>query len=417
MKNIFDLPEDYKGSLREYYFSCLEESTASRLFEMVEVFDGSLENSVMNQTIVTPRGNKKWLSFSSFPKYDEEEDLVGVHGFVKDITDQVTGYSGLDNFFKLTGDLHCIVHLDGYFVKVSPGWTELLGYTEKELLSQSLYNFIHPDDLESSNMTAESIKKCNPKLSHENRYIKKNGEIVHLSWSTQKDEHTDLLYSTARNVTSIKHEREKLLSNLSEKELMLREIHHRVKNNLQIISSLLSLQAGLNSNHDDLSILYEASQNRIKSMAAIHEMFYQSENLDKIEFGKYLAKLTDDLIRTFESKNKKVEIDLKTETVFVSLNKAIPLGLIINEIVTNAIKHGADEQGKSFVFVNLECLPNKEFQLTIGDQSHKAFTDILNQEVESLGLMLIKSLTEQIDGGIRQVTTDTGTVFKMLLTP
>ncbi|PKR80917.1 hypothetical protein CW751_07040 [Brumimicrobium salinarum] len=414
---IFEYPENYEGTLNDFYMTCVSEPSALRFPEQLDKMKTTYDQMIMNQSIRTPSGNDKIVSFSSNPILNEKKEIVGVEGLVKDLTPEITGEKGLDNFFNLSSDLHCIVHVDQYFVKVSPAWTKLLGYSEKELLSTSYMDFIHPDDRERADALVSQIDVKNKTIVDENRYVTKNGEVVYLSWNSKFDPETNLAYCTARDVTQLRLAQNELMNDLTAKDLLLKEIHHRVKNNLQIISSLLSLQAGLNSNHDDLSILYEASQNRIKSMAAIHEMFYQSENLDKIEFGKYLAKLTDDLIRTFESKNKKVEIDLKTETVFVSLNKAIPLGLIINEIVTNAIKHGADEQGKSFVFVNLECLPNKEFQLTIGDQSQKAFTDILNQEVESLGLMLIKSLTEQIDGDIRQVTTDTGTVFKLLFTP
>jgi PAS domain S-box-containing protein len=414
---FFDYPEDYGGTLNEFYRSCIDDKATSRLPEQHEKIRNTKESVVMNQIIHTPKGIKKFISFSYFPIVDDSGVVIGFEGLVKDLTDQITVSNSLDNFFNLSNDLHCIVHMDRYFVKISPSWSKLLGYTEKELLSRSFLEFVHPDDLEKTNRKTDDLAIQKSVFFFENRYLTKSGDVVYLSWTSRLDEETQMAYCTARDITKSKLEQDELLSDLSEKELLLKEIHHRVKNNLQIISSLLSLQAGANSKHKELVKLYEDSQNRIKSMAAIHEMFYQSPQLDKIEFGEYLDKLIGDLSKSITSNEKIIELVLNVDTVYVSLDTAIPLGLLINEIVTNSIKHGADKFGDIKIFVEMKVLEKNKFQLIIGDHGACAPNDILKQSEEGLGLILINSLVEQINGEVIQLNNYTGTVYQLTFCP
>ncbi|HLV43197.1 MAG TPA: histidine kinase dimerization/phosphoacceptor domain -containing protein [Brumimicrobium sp.] len=413
---LFECPEDYTGSVVEFYLSCVDESTANRLNEKGQEMRVSREKMNMTQFITTAKGNSRFLSFSSIPIYDEHGNVIGAEGLVKDFSDHITGEKGVQNFFNLSSDLHCIVHMDRSFVKVSPAWTKLLGYTENELLSRSFLDFVHPDDLKISKITGKELDDQGLMTSFENRYLTKSGEVVYLSWNSQLDPETQLAFCTARDITKSKLEQDELLSDLSGKDLLLREIHHRVKNNLQIISSLLSLQSGANSHEEQLTKLYEDSRNRIKSMATIHEMFYQSEQLDKIEFGKYLDKLIGDLSKSITSHQKSIDLILNIDPVYVNLDTAIPLGLLINEIVTNSIKHGADESGQVKISIELETLENGQLEMIIGDSGSNGPKDILNQKGESLGIMLINSLVEQIDGEIIQLNELPGTVYKLIFT-
>lgn len=413
---IFDYPGKHVGSLNDFYKSCLDEKTATRLLNMSQILRTKPISKRMNQSITTPIGEEKILSFTSTPILSDTNEIVGVEGLVKDISDSITGKSGLDNFFDLSYDLHCIVHWDTYFVKISPSWVKVLGYSEKEILSSSFLDYVHPDDMDDTIAIMKEIDAEGSTTRFRNRYITKSGEVVHLSWNTHLDSETQLAYCTARDVTESKLAQDELLTNLGEKDLLLREIHHRVKNNLQIISSLLSLQSGSNSAEKHLAKLYQDSQNRIQSMASIHEMFYQSEELDKIEFGKYLDKLVGDLTRTFASKNIQIDFSMNITPIHVSLNTAIPLGLIINEVVTNSIKHGGDDKGNVEIFINMEILEDGKLQFTIGDKGINSQSNVLVQSNESLGVLLINSLVEQIDGEIEQLDGLEGTVFKLVFT-
>lgn len=410
---IYEYEGGFDGTLADFFMSCMDPVSVSRFRERGVLLRTSKDKQILNQFIITPKGNTKYLSFTSIPILNKKGEITGAEGIVTDLTDRIIGKKGLDNFFNLSSDLHCIVHTDRYFVKVSPAWSKLLGYTEKEILSSSFLDFIHPDDVEKSTFDANDLDPYGI-MTFENRYVTKSGEIVYLSWNSRLDKSSQLAYCTARDITASKKVQEDLLSDLSEKELLLKEIHHRVKNNLQIISSLLSLQAGANRHQKELNKLYEDSRNRIKSMAAIHEMFYQSKELDKIEFGKYLDKLIGDLSKSISSSHKSIDLSLNVESVFVTLDVAIPLGLIINEIVTNAIKHGADENNEVKIFVHLEVVKEGHFELIIGDKGCQGLQDILNEKSESLGVMLINSLVEQINGEIIQLTDYPGTVYKLI---
>ncbi|WP_107038575.1 PAS domain-containing sensor histidine kinase [Brumimicrobium mesophilum] len=407
---MFNYPENFKGSLLDFYKSCLDELTVNRLQEIKKSIK-SIAN--MNHAIITPIGEKKLLSYTSRPILNEEGEVIAAEGLVKDISGDITGSNGLNNFFNLSFDLHCIVHWDAYFVKVSPSWTKILGYSEKELFAQSFLEFVHPDDMDHTVEVMKEIETTGSTATFENRYITKSGKVVHLSWNTHLDKETQLAYCTARDVTKSKLAQHELLNDLSEKDLLLKEIHHRVKNNLQIISSLLSLQSGANKGETKLAKLYQESKNRIQSMASIHEMFYHSDELDKIEFGKYLDKLVGDLTSTFSSNSIRIDFSMQLTPIQVSLDTAIPLGLLMNEVITNSIKHGGDSNGLVKILIEIEDLSDGKFQFTMGDEGVNSPRNILTNSCESLGVLLINSLVEQIDGEIVQLTDLSGVVFRL----
>ncbi|PWH82222.1 PAS domain-containing sensor histidine kinase [Brumimicrobium oceani] len=412
--HILEYPKNFKGDLLAYYFSIIDRKTIERLPEMIEIFNGKKESSVMSQTIITPSGKTKVLSFSSVPLLDNNGELIGVTGSLIDVTDNINGRSGLDNFFNMSSDLHCITHLDTYFLKVSPAWSQLLGYTTEELLSKSYLNFIHPDDIDGSYAAVLEVDKTSTSLTYENRFVKKNGETVYLSWKARLDPLTDLGFCTARDITESKLKSDSLISSLSNKELLLREIHHRVKNNLQIITSLFSLQAGITPHEEHLTQLYQDSKNRIHSMAAIHEMFYESEQLDVIEIGKYLKKLVDVLSSSSDTKGKTIAFTTKMDEVYVNLDIAVPLGLIINEIVTNSIRFGMDGENKVNISISIKQLAGNQLKIEIGDNGVSEYIDLLDEKAESLGILLINSLVEQIDGEIEQLKGVQGTKFTLV---
>jgi len=141
---------------------------------------------------------------------------------VKDLSGKLLCNQALDSFFNLSYDLHCIASPDRYFVKVSPAWSKLLGYTEKELLSRSYMDFIHPDDINDTDGVVEVLNKRGSVFQFENRYITKSGEIVYLNWNSQTDPESELTYCNATDITKSKLDKEALLSDLGNKELLLR---------------------------------------------------------------------------------------------------------------------------------------------------------------------------------------------------
>lgn len=187
-----------------------------------------------------------------------------------------------------------------------------------------------------------------------------------------------------------------------EKETLLREIHHRVKNNLQIVTSLLNLSSR-NVMDNEVIEIFKDCQNRIKSMAVIHEQLYRKGNLSKIDAQKYIREIGDELFESFNAKNR-ILVDYQLEELFFDVETSVPFGLILNEIIVNSLKH-AFPMGKGAITISLVQKDNIA-KLFVRDNG--CGFDV-NSSTESIGLELIETLTEQMDGHITLSSSATGT--------
>ena len=414
---MFEIEPDNKDDLYDTFLSRLDDRSKEVLKCEIDNLKLNGEGFEMKTVLHFSDRESKFVVMAFSAIEDMDNRIVGMKGLVQDISPQMIEGRELDYFFNMSADLLCIANHEGYFVKLSPGWSELLGYTEEELKSKPYLEFVHPDDrIVTSNEKSDILKAKSVSL-FENRYITKSGEIVRLSWHTRVDEFTNFIYSTARNVTEEREKEEQLISSLSEKKLLLREIHHRVKNNLQVISSLLSLQSGMKNSDARLEQLYRDSQNRIKSMAAIHEMFYKSESLDRMDFPVYVKKLIIDLIYSLKGNESEIELDFHSEEVQFDLDTAIPLGLIINEIITNALKHAFNGRNSGVITVSFDTSNDNHVKLTIGDNGKgvNEDEDPLTLKNETLGMLLINSLIDQIGASIHFRKNKKGVNYEILI--
>ena len=197
---------------------------------------------------------------------------------------------------------------------------------------------------------------------------------------------------------TILEQKDKIEKQNEEKAILLKEIHHRVKNNLQIITSLLSLQS-LEFNDEALKKLYKSSQLRIKSMALIHEMLYKSENLSTIDYHNYLEELIHSLLSTYTNPDLDISVNFDADSIQLELDIAIPLGLIINEIITNSLKYAFKGRSNGEINVSFK-VRNNTYELTIGDNG--VGFDPSKQKNNSLGTKLISNLTMQFNGKLTQ---------------
>ena len=184
---------------------------------------------------------------------------------------------------------------------------------------------------------------------------------------------------------------------LSDKETLLKEIHHRVKNNLQLISGILELQA-VQFNDKNVKTMMEEGQSRVRSMALIHQQLYQSDDLEKIDFKEYLNKLTNDISIAFNDPEKEIEFQIKVEHFTLDINTAVPLGLIVNELIANAYKHAFKGRKKGCITIDLTPTKNEEIQLWINDDGIGLPKDFDPHSKKTLGLRLVQGLTRQLDG-------------------
>ena len=212
-------------------------------------------------------------------------------------------------------------------------------------------------------------------------------------------------------MTEKKRIEDKVNRSLKEKDVLLQEIHHRVKNNLQIVSSLLSLQSRYIEQPDSIEI-FRDSQSRIKSMALVHEKLYQSGDLTRINLSEYIPDLVSDLFRSYGVNYNLVQFKINSENISLDINTAIPCGLIINELVTNSIKHAFQGIIKGEIVVELkyedDCLKMKVQDNGVG------FPEEVNlSNIKTLGLQLVISLTKQLDGSI-ELIKENGTSFNII---
>jgi len=216
------------------------------------------------------------------------------------------------------------------------------------------------------------------------------------------------VYGTVQDVTERTKVEEKLKKSLTEKEVLIKEIHHRVKNNLMVISSLLNLQSQYIKDEEALDIFRE-SQNRARSMALIHERLYQSPDLKRIDFGDYIQTLSNDLFHSCITDFSRVKLNINVENLMVDINTTVPLGLIVNELVTNSMKHGLAGKAEGEINIGFHK-KGDEFVLVVEDTGVGFPDDVDFRNTSTLGLQLVNNLTTQINGKI-ELNRDNGTKF------
>ena len=245
--------------------------------------------------------------------------------------------------------------------------------------------------------------------NYEFQLINKNDEVKDFFATFSFFKTSNEVLISLIDITEHKKAVNKIKESLKEKEILLREIHHRVKNNLQIISVLLSLQS---EGIEDPEILekYKESENRIHSMALIHERMYQSEDLSSIDFSDYVANLIADISYTYGFDEKNLEIEMDVETHHLSIETVMPLGLIINEMVSNSLKYAfkGKESNKINIIFKKEC--ENSYRLEVMDNGIGFPEDIDFKNTSSLGMQLVQELVEQIEGKVNLLREE-GTHF------
>jgi two-component system, sensor histidine kinase PdtaS len=216
------------------------------------------------------------------------------------------------------------------------------------------------------------------------------------------------------DITESKKMENQIVASLKEKDLLLKEIHHRVKNNLQIIISLLNLQSGYIKDEETLKAVREG-QNRVRSMALVHEKFYQSDELGEIDFKEYTEKLCSFLKQSYAEQDAPISIQVEAEGIGFDMDTAMPCGLLITEIVSNALKYGFPNGREGEIKIEFKKIPEKKVRMTISDNGIGLPPDFEIEKSESLGMQLIIALTSQLDGELIS-SGDNGTKFSVTFT-
>jgi len=288
-----------------------------------------------------------------------------------------------------------------------------VGFTFGDSYSKLLKSIVNPDlyqrqlDVFDRAFKGEAQQFELPVLNAKNE----NAWLMHFLNPIKVDENSDEydeISVLCYDVTDRKEIDRKIRDSLREKEVLLQEVHHRVKNNLQVISSILNLQSGYVKDEKTLEIL-EESQNRIKSMSFIHETLYQTNDFGQIEFGEYIQTIARNLLHSYSMNTGKVELVLDVEKVQLSLNQSIPCGLIVNELVSNTLKYAFPDGRDGKLFVSIKEKGN-ELELSVSDNGIGLPKEFKYQESDSLGVQLVYALSEQLDATI-DLDSSEGTAF------
>ena len=196
----------------------------------------------------------------------------------------------------------------------------------------------------------------------------------------------------ATDISEQKKNRESLEALLQEKDILLAEVHHRVKNNMQVIISLLGLQAG-DIENEQFRVAYEESRNRIKSMSLVHEQLYHSKEYARIEFGVYVDQLATTLFNTYSVAPDRIQLHIEADNVYIDLERAIPCGLLLNELITNSLKYAFPDNRKGHIWIKLKS-KGEEIFLTVRDDGIGLPADLDLENIRSLGLQLVRLLTD-----------------------
>lgn len=397
--------------------------------------------------ILLPDGSVRWIWNRSFPIYNEAGEIYRYAGIERDITERKATETALQQLNQLleqrvqwrTEQLQLALSaaqmgtwewdlatgrewwspetfaLMGLQPHPDGVWNQLGVKVASHPTFELFLSRIHPEDRELLQIAHQRALAERSPYECEFRLVWDDGSI---HWCAAKGAYLYdgsgrplKLTGFSQDTTQRQQAEAQLRASLREKEVLLQEIHHRVKNNLQMVSSLLNLQAGTLQD-ETVRELFAESQSRIKAIALIHEHLYRSSDLSQIDFAQYVSDLSNDLGRSQLLRRTAIQLQADVEPTQLSLDAAIPCGLIINELVSNAIKYAFPEQQAGTVRICFRAQPQEYFVLTVQDNGI-GFPDSLDLDhTDSLGLQLVGALVHQLRGRL-ELRRSPGTTFTL----
>lgn len=366
--------------------------------------------------ITTKKGNEKIIKAKNIPVYDQNLMI----STVVDITEHKRVEEQLiknEKRFKALvqegSDLLAIFDSDGVYKYVSPTSENILGIKPEHFIGKGLLEFIHEKDKTKIMRVINHLPEMKRFRMPPTRF-----RDVNYQWRWLETTITNMINEPAvqgyvansRDITNRIKQQEKLKESLEEKEVLLSEIHHRVKNNLAIISGILQLQAYDEVNDQVIERLYD-SIFRIQTMASIHELLYQTENFSRLLFSEIIEKLVHKIDETLKG-DKTIDVHISISNHELNINQAIPCSLIINEVITNIYKHAFKNRNSGTINVK-----NREevgmFVLEIQDDGVGLPDEFNVEDTTSLGMNIIRILSTQLEADYEFISNGNGTIFRL----
>lgn len=360
----------------------------------------------------TQREEPCWLEVIIYPVNDDQGNIREVVLIHHDITELKKIEEKLKEsekrfkaIFEQAGVGVALIDIQtGKFIDINQKYCDILGYGRDELMSMTFEEITHPDDLENDVNHMNQLKSGEIKeFSIEKRYFHKNGSLV---WGNRTvspmwkiGEQSGFHIEVVEDITERKQAHEQIKTSLNEKEVLLQEIHHRVRNNMAIASAFLSLQTKRVQCQDDLALIQD-SRDRIYTMALVQEKLYRTSNFTDVDFAGFIEDLAAKLISSYADYPNQINLKIQTGEVELNITNAIPCGLLVNELLSNAIKHAFPQGRQGEVDIKLHKDNNTQVILTISDDGVGFPDDIDFKEMDTVGMQIVHSLVKQLNGTI-----------------
>jgi PAS domain S-box-containing protein len=373
----------------------------------------------------------KYFSIKSSPIFDENGEIIKFVDLRRDITKQKRAEKALEaqkdelekrtkefakerdytrHLIESSPDFQMTLDKDGRIMGVNEAFEKMVGKSRGELIGSSIYKYLPKEETEKA--IAEIFGKG--KVRNIELTVDVPGKGIFISnfsgtVYTTPEGKTEI-YATGRDITEQRWAEDMIKASLKEKEILLREIHHRVKNNLQIISSLLNMQAMKAKDKNVIDSLLD-SRSRIQMMSLIHSQLYQSENLEQVAMDITIHKLVNFLFKIYAEAKKNIWSVVTTDGIILDISQAIPCGLIINELVSNALKHAFKDMAKGIVEISMYALADDRIKLTVKDNGVGLPEEFDIYKTDTLGLKIVRTLAEDQLKGKMGITRNNGTEF------
>ena len=402
-----------KSLINHTYEICFGEDKAKRFKADDQNLIKEKKQMIIEEKIIDSKKNEVWLETIKSPILDESGKVVGTVGISRDISRHKRTEEEL--VFKTTLlEAQSEASIDGMLVVDSEAKVVSFNERMKEMwnVPRELWDTRDDETLLRYAVTQlenpdEFLEKVRYLYAHKEEISRDEIKLINGKWFDRYS--SPLIDSSGKNhgriwyfrdITDRRRAEDQIQASLKEKEVLLREIHHRIKNNMQVIISLLRLQSA-NIEDKKYADMFKESQDRIKSMSFIHEKLYQSKDLTNLDFKEYVKALVNGLLVSHLIDTDRIIINMEIENIFFELNTAIPCGLIINELVSNSLKHAFPQDTGGNISLRLRSIGEDEFELIFSDDGIGISEDLDIQTTDTLGLSIVRILTQyQLDGKI-----------------
>lgn len=388
-----------------------DEKITSAAFDVFhKVFETGVSMKAPDWKIKGRDGKERFIELSVSLIADASGVPKGFRGVVRDITDRKKAEIELrmseEKYRSVVENASILIVIiqEGLVQYANPMSLQITGYSPAELAGRSIAELIHPEDHRALlDLYLQNLRGNRYPGMNEYRAFHKDGSIrwIVISGAQIRWNGSPAMLYFITDITRIKSAEEQLGISLKEKETLLREVHHRVKNNFQIINSLINLQSRKIAD-PALLALYAETQNRIRAMSLIHENLYRTGTFSGINFGVYMKTMMENLHLNYASPGQEVELRTSLEDIELGIDQAIPCGLIINEILTNCFKYAfpAGFEGRKTIEISLRRRTGDTVELCVADNGVGLPDEIASGNFETLGMNLISTLAVQMKGTV-----------------